>query len=47
MKDEVKNSYFSQGTGKKKKTTKKQEKTKSDNWNFSSGANCGSLSHVL
>lgn len=45
MKDEVKNSYFSQGTEKKKKTN--QEKTKSDNWNFSSGANCGSLSHVL
>ena len=45
MKDEVKNSYFSQGTKKKKKP--KQEKTKSDDWNFSSGANCGSLSHVL
>ena len=43
MKDEVKNSYFSQGTKKKEK----QEKTESDDWNFSSGANCGSLSHVL
>lgn len=40
MKNELKNSHFSQ-------EPKKQEKTSSDNWNFSSGANFCSLSRVL
>lgn len=46
MKDEVKTSYFSQGP-KNKQTKSHREKTSSDNWNFSSGTNFCSLSHIL